>query len=149
MRRFVLLCLSLMACAVATTSETLAQTIKPEPKFIADAKRGEQLFKQCQACHTTKHGPTTKVGPSLAGVIKRRAGQLHHFDYSNAMKRAGKRGLVWTPKKLDAYLKAPTDYMPDNKMAFLGVKSASQRRDLIAYLEVISAPPLPVRKPQQ
>src|ERR1700739_1132884 len=59
-----------------------------------DAARGKAYFQTSWAlCHSAELGPentvTTKQGPSLVGVVGRRAGSLPHFTYTQALKASG------------------------------------------------------------
>ena len=101
----------------------------------ADAENGKEVFKGCRACHQVGAGAKNGIGPSLNGIIGRKAGTINGFNYSDANKQAGVKGLVWTEDKLFEYLQSPADFMPDNKMTFAGVKDEADRRDLIAYLK--------------
>ena len=96
-----------------------------------DAARGQKRFEECAACHTTERG-SNNVGPSLAGVIGRQAGELADFRYSPAMKRSG---ITWTPEALDAFLSDPQKMVPANRMPYAGLPDAEGRADLIAYLK--------------
>ena len=50
---------------------------------------GETLFKKnCAICHTLEAGKN-KIGPSLAGVVGRKAGSVPGFAYSAANKNSG------------------------------------------------------------
>ncbi len=97
-----------------------------------NAKAGEQVFARCAICHSATKGEGNRIGPNLFGVVGRKAGTVPDFYYSSAMKSAG---FVWTNDKLDAYLKAPQSVVPGNRMAYAGLPSASDRADLIAYLD--------------
>ena len=79
-----------------------------------------------------------RVGPSLNGVIGRRAGTVDGFNYSDANKAAGAGDLIWTEEVLFKYLEAPMVFMPRTKMAFPGLKDEQDRRDIIAYLKKFS-----------
>lgn len=71
------------------------------------------------------------IGPTLAGIIGRKAGAEPGFNYSPAMKQAN---ITWTPQTLAAYLTDPQKSMPGNRMPFPGLKSAHERNDVVAYL---------------
>ncbi len=71
------------------------------------------------------------LGPSLAGVIGRKAGTEAGYNYSPAMKSAD---IVWNPQTLDQYLSDPAKVVPGNKMPFPGLKTDHDRADVIAYL---------------
>jgi cytochrome c len=96
-----------------------------------DAVRGEAQFKECAACHKLAAG-ANEVGPSLHGVFSRKAGELADFRYSPAMKRSG---VNWTPESLEKYLADPQAFIPANRMPYAGMSNASDRADLIAYLQ--------------
>jgi len=83
------------------------------------------------------------LGPSLAGIMDRKAGTESAYNYSPAMKQSG---LVWDGKTLDAYLADPQKLVPGNKMPFPGLKTDHDRADIIAYLAA-GAQPAPAPKP--
>ena len=96
----------------------------------ADAKRGEELFAICQACHTVNG--ENGVGPTLQGVLGRRAGALGEFRYSPAMRRST---LVWDTASLDRFMADPQEVIRGNRMPFDGVQDARDRADINAYLD--------------
>ena len=71
------------------------------------------------------------LGPSLAGVVGRKAGSESGYSYSPAMKQAN---IVWDARSLDAYLADPAKTVPGNKMPFPGLKTENDRKDIIAFL---------------
>jgi cytochrome c len=95
-----------------------------------DAARGEAKFGDCAACHKLGAG-ANDVGPSLHGILDRKAGEIAGFRYSPAMKRSG---IVWTAETLDKYVADPQGFVPANRMPYAGMADASDRADLIAYL---------------
>ena len=98
--------------------------------WAGDAAKGEQVFKQYATCHTTEAGKH-KVGPSLFGVVGRKAGAVEGFEYSKSMQEAR---ITWTAKALDTYLMRPKKRVPNINMAFPGLEGA-ERADVIEYLE--------------
>ena len=96
-----------------------------------DAARGEAKFQDCAACHKLEAG-ANNVGPSLHGVFTRKAGELADFRYSPAIRRSG---ITWTPETLDKFITDPQAVVPANRMPYAGIASASDRADLIAYLQ--------------
>jgi cytochrome c len=112
----------------------------PAQAYAQDVAKGETIFKKCQICHEV--GPTAKVkvGPVLNDVIGRTAGTFPGFAYSPAMKEAGEKGLVWSDETIAKYLDSPRDFVPKNKMAFVGLKKEDERADVIAFLHKNSAP---------
>lgn len=107
----------------------------------ADLGRGEKMFKKCKACHGTDQGGKHKIGPNLWDVVG--APKARHADYKYSAGFAGLGG-VWDYAALDALLANPKDYSPGTKMAFPGVKKASDRAAVIAYLRAASDSPAPL-----
>jgi cytochrome c len=95
-----------------------------------DAARGAKRFDECAACHSVERG-VNNVGPSLAGIFTRKAGELPDFRYTPAMKRSG---IVWSPETLDSFVSDPQKLVPANRMPYAGMPDAGARADLIAYL---------------
>jgi cytochrome c len=98
----------------------------------APSGRGRILFLACQSCHDLKPGPSPKTGPSLYGVVGRKAGALAGYAYSPAMKA---QTFVWDEATLNRWLTAPTDLVPGTKMAFAGLPKAEDRAAVIEYLK--------------
>ena len=103
------------------------------PAAAQDAKAGEKAFVQCKACHNVVAGKNG-VGPSLAGVVGRKAASVAGFNYSAAMKA---KGVSWTEANLDTYLTKPAAYVKGTRMAFAGIPDAKKRKDVIAYLKTL------------
>jgi cytochrome c len=95
-----------------------------------DAAAGEKVFTQCKTCHVIDPG-VNRIGPSLHGIIGRKAGEIAGFSYSSANKESG---ITWTPEKLYQYLEKPARVVPGTKMAFAGLPKGQDRADVIAYL---------------
>ncbi len=123
------------ACLIAlSASVALADT---------DAAKGKKVFAKCKVCHSFDAGKNGQ-GPSLHGILGRKAGTVEGFTYSKAMIESG---IVWDDETLDAYVTNPKKYIKGNKMAFPGIKSrkshsdkkkakkVQQRADLLAYIK--------------
>ncbi|GEN98978.1 hypothetical protein NSE01_08110 [Novosphingobium sediminis] len=95
-----------------------------------DAAAGEKVFTQCKTCHVIDPG-VNRIGPSLHGIIGRKAGEVAGFSYSSANKESG---ITWTPEKLYQYLEKPMRVVPGTKMSFAGLPKGQDRADVIAYL---------------
>jgi len=98
----------------------------------ADVEKGKAVFEQCAACHSLD-GSGDYDGPTLKGVIGRKAGSLEDYRYSAAMKRSD---VTWDAGTLDEYVADPQAFIPGNRMAFAGISDNTQRDDLVAYLAV-------------
>jgi cytochrome c len=97
-----------------------------------DAAQGELVFKHnCAICHTVEAGKN-KIGPSLAGVVGRKAGTAPGYSYSDANKNSG---ITWSEAELDKYLTDPRGVVPGTKMLFAGLKNPDDRKNVIAYLK--------------
>ncbi len=100
-----------------------------------DAARGERVFQFCYSCHSVDPAEKAKLqGPSLYRIIGRPAAALPSFDYSDAMKERTRKGLVWEPAILDAYIADPEGIVPGTRMSAQPLRDAQDRADLIAYL---------------
>jgi cytochrome c len=108
------------------------------PVLAQDAAKGEDVFKKCSACHKVGDAAKNGVGPILNGVVGRKAGTVEGFNYSDASKEAGSKGLIWSEESLLKYLENPAAFMPKMKMVFPGLKDEQQRKDVVAYLKTFS-----------
>jgi cytochrome c len=99
-----------------------------------DAKKGQADSARCTMCHTVTKDGGNGVGPNLFGIVGRKAASLPGFYYSQALRGSG---VVWTPDKLDAWIKSPAALVPGDRMAFSGIADAGQRADVIAYLATL------------
>jgi len=130
-----------IAVALPTAAEDV-NVPDPAPDVKANAAPnvatgGEVFRRQCLACHLAEPNQH-KTGPSLAGVVGRKAGSTDFPRY---------RGLAgadfdWTNDRLNAYLADPRAFILANtnnattSMSFR-VPDAAQRRDVIAYLQTL------------
>ena len=125
----------------AAADDGTATAGMPAHLGTADVGNGEKLFKRrCRACHTnTKDGPN-KTGPNLWNIVGREQGAREGYRYSNGLKGLGGH---WGFEELDRFITRPMDYVADTRMAFPGLRKASERADLIAYLKSLSNDPVP------
>jgi cytochrome c len=99
---------------------------------LADATRGEKIFKKCASCHNIQKGEGAKVGPNLYGVVGRAKASFAGFAYSDALKA---KGGIWDRDSISQFITKPKDYISGTKMAFAGLKKPQDRADVILYLE--------------
>lgn len=97
------------------------------PPEVAD-----KTWAKCAACHSLAEGNTSMLGPNLHGVVGRKAGSLEGFAYSPAMKASE---IVFTAEKLDAFLAAPQEVIPQNRMPFSGLKNPGDRVAVICKIK--------------
>lgn len=116
----------------------VAFVLVASPEFAAaagDPLQGAKLFRNCVACHSIDPGKNM-TGPSLAGVVGRKAGGLGNFHrYSDALKRSD---VVWNEQTLDAWIANPAALIPGNEMRFNGIGDTQARSNLIAYLKAVA-----------
>jgi len=136
------------ACAeggdgAAAPAAAPAATPAPPPDLPAllakaDPDKGRVLFLQCRACHGLEAAEGNKVGPNLHGVMGRKAGLAPGFAYSDVLAQST---VVWTPETLDPWLARPSEFLPGNRMVFVGIKKPEDRANLISYLQKATAAP--------
>lgn len=102
-----------------------------------DSIRGRHVFRKCAVCHVINPSSTALLAPPLTNVIGRPAATIPGFEYSEIMKIAGQRGLVWTRDALFHFLDRPEQFIPGTYMTFAGLEPG-ERADVIAYLETLS-----------
>ncbi len=107
------------------------------PAWSADANAGKLFFRQqCALCHSAEPDDNGGAqGPSLRGVLGRRAAANSGFGYTQALRRSG---LVWDARTLDRFLAAPTAVVPGTAMV-IAVPSATDRQNLIEYFREVAA----------
>ena len=116
-----------------TAGVTAAMSLLAAASGAAAAEPGQATFESfCAACHSVERPAKNLQGPSLLGVVGRKAGTVPGFAYSPAMKAYG---AVWTAATLDAYLANPKAKVPGTLMTFRGVSDPAARAGLVAWLE--------------
>jgi cytochrome c len=126
-------------------AKTPAAPAEPIENLLAAASvdHGAQVAKQCLICHNLQEGQGPKVGPDLYGVVGRQIASVAGFNYTAALK--GLTG-TWTFDELNKWLTDPRGLVPGTAMTFAGISNEKQRADLIAYLDTLSASPVPLPK---
>ncbi len=104
-------------------------------RAAGNASAGADVFEQeCAECHSNKGGKNKK-GPSLFGVVGRKAASVADFtNYSEAMKAATH---TWTAENIASYVKAPKAFVPGGRMKYDGLAEDKARNDLVAYLATL------------
>ena len=94
---------------------------------------GQTAFNSsCRTCHTMKEGDH-RQGPSLAGIVGRKAGTAPGYNFSDSMKQSG---IVWDEANLDKFIANPDQVVSGNTMKpYGGITDAAQRKTIIEFLK--------------
>ncbi len=127
---------SLLLAATLASVQVQAQEMP-----VGDAARGKAFFQVgCAVCHSPVLGPDNlvimKQGPSLVGVVGRRAGSLPQFNYTKAIRESG---FTWDTATLYRFLASPMEVLPGTTMP-IPVADPRNRADVIAYLTTLKIP---------
>ena len=98
-----------------------------------DAQAGQLLFNNaCRTCHTIQEGDN-RLGPSLHGIVGRKAGSLPNYGYSQAIKESG---LTWDEATLDRFIANPDAVVSGNNMKpYGGLAVPEERAKIVAFLK--------------
>jgi cytochrome c len=119
-----------LGLAIIAATASHAQMTLPAAK----PPSGEDLFtRQCATCHTTKVADPQRQGPTLAGVMGRKAGSVAAFHYSPGFAKAD---WNWDAARLDAWLTDPQAVIPGAVMPYRQAKPEI-RAAIIAYLKEV------------
>ena len=120
----------------------------PLPVLLAkaDPVAGQKSTMQlgCIACHSFAEGGKNGLGPNLYNVVGHKQAEHEGYVYSAALKA---KGGEWDFEQLNAWLLKPATYAPGTKMSFAGIADPQVRANVIAYLDTLSAMPVPLPKP--
>lgn len=110
---------------VGTTAAVVAQGSGDDPELAFNG--------HCRECHAFDKGDN-RIGPTLYGVVGRKAGTVPGFDYSESLKDSG---ITWNEKNLDQWIANPNKVVPGNNMGaiFSGLPDAKERAKIIAFLK--------------
>jgi len=105
------------------------------PGVASAAVDGAKVFHKCQACHSIEAG-VNKVGPSLHGVVGRKAGTAAGYNRYKGMKGAD---WTWNEDNLFTYLANPSKFTKArtghrSAMGF-HLKNKEQRKAVIEFLK--------------
>lgn len=104
--------------------------------FAADesAARGRRIFEsRCATCHEGSPPSTATLGPSLTGIVGRKAGTGKSGVHSRAMAESG---IVWSRDSLRRFLSDPGREVPGTIMP-VRMEDPKQLDDLLDYLETL------------
>jgi cytochrome c2 len=119
-------------CAWLLGAVVAGSLLAPGPaQAEGNAAIGRTLYeRRCLGCHGDANTPNAQ-GPSLVGVVGRKAGSSGGGATSRALAESG---IVWDEATLKQYLAAPGDKVHGTIMP-VGTQRPQDREDLIAYLK--------------
>jgi len=98
------------------------------------ASPGRKSFEgRCVGCHESAQPSTATLGPSLAGIVGRKAGTGTSGVHSRALAESG---IVWSRSSLRRYLSDPAREVPGTIMP-VRVENPKELEDLLNYLETL------------
>ena len=115
--------------AVAVVEEIVPIT---ELLQTASIEKGMKTAKKCVSCHSFDAGGANKIGPALHGIVDRKIAAGAGFNYSAAL---AEMDGAWDYEALNGFLENPKKYAAGTAMAFAGLRKASDRANIIAYLD--------------
>ncbi len=119
------------ATSAAMPAWVVALVLAAAPAVAADIEHGKTVFQACAACHTDK---PDALGPSLKGVVGRKAASLDDFRYSAPMRRAN---LTWDEANLRQFVADPQGKVSGTRMPFGGLRDPKDVDDVVAYLATL------------
>ena len=88
----------------------------------------------CRTCHSFKPDDN-RLGPTLHGIVGRKAGSIEGFAFSPSMKASG---ITWDEATLDKFITDPNQVVSGHKMQpFGGIADAGERKKIIDYLKTL------------
>lgn len=134
----ILLALLLTSCGGGGREAPPALSEEERMAMPPNLASGERLFLACAVCHERVEGARHRIGPNLWNVYGAPAAQHKDFTYSAALRRSD---LTWDAATLDAYIRKPQEIVPGGRMAYEGMDSEADRRDLVAWLKTLTDEP--------
>ena len=118
--------------ATAFGALSLLASLAPVAAAPEESDEGQVAFNNsCRTCHSFKAGDN-RLGPSLHGIVGRKAGSMEGFAFSSAMKSSG---ITWDASNLDQFIENPEKVVHGNGMKpFGGIADAGERKKIIDYL---------------
>ena len=124
--------------ALVVFGAVLAMVVSGKTAMAADAAAGEDVFnKKCKTCHTVEEGKH-RTGPSLFGVVGRKAGSTDFKRY----KGLENVDFVWDEALLVEYIGDPKAFVQshtDHKTTSMTfkLKDEKDRADVVEYLKTV------------
>jgi len=121
--------------AIAFSALSLLATLTPAWAAQEESDDGQVAYNNaCRTCHSFKPDDN-RLGPTLHGIVGRKAGSIEGFAFSPSMKASG---ITWDEATLDKFISDPNQVVSGNKMQpFGGVADAGERKKIVDYLKTL------------
>ena len=123
-------------CTFAALSAlSLLATLTPAWAAQEESDDGQVAYNNaCRTCHSFKPDDN-RLGPTLHGIVGRKAGSIEGFAFSPSMKSSG---ITWDEATLDKFISDPNGVVSGNKMQpFGGIADAGERKKIVDYLKTL------------
>lgn len=98
---------------------------------------GDALFRQqCAVCHAAVKDESHRLGPTLWGIVGRKAGSFADFSYSPEFKKA-MAGKVWSEALLDRWIADPQAVASGTTMGYQQA-DPEKRAAIVGYLKTLN-----------
>lgn len=106
------------------------------PARAADDRLELSFNDHCRECHSFVKDDN-RLGPSLYGVVGRKAGTQAGYAFSDSLKGSG---VTWDADTLDKWIANPQAVIPGNTMSppFPGVSDPEIRKRIVAFLKTLA-----------
>jgi cytochrome c len=118
------------------TTLIFALLLGASPARAADEDLEITFNDHCRECHSFVKADN-RLGPTLYGVVGRKAGTVPGYGYSQSVKDSG---VTWDEATLDKWIANPQAVIPGNQMSppFPGVADPAIRKRIVAYLKTLA-----------
>ena len=100
-----------------------------------DPAAGKTVFARCAICHKVgTRAPAMAWAPICSALWAASRRRWRAFEYSGPLKASG---ITWTDDKLSEWVAGPAKMVPGTKMAFPGITSKADIRNVVAYLDTL------------
>ena len=123
-------------CTFAALSAlSLLATLAPAWAAQEESEDGKVAYNNaCRTCHSFKPDDN-RLGPTLHGIVGRKAGSTAGFAFSSAMKSSS---ITWDESNLDQFIANPEAVVHGNGMKpFGGIADAGERKKIVDYLKTL------------
>jgi cytochrome c len=122
-------------CATVFSALSLLASLAPALAAQEESEEGKVAYNNaCRTCHSFKPDDN-RLGPTLHGIVGRKAGSIEGFAFSPSMKSSG---ITWDDATLDQFISNPNQVVSGNKMQpFGGIADASERKKIVDYLKTL------------